>query len=407
MKNYTNLTLLALLYFGLQNVQSQVLTHEDSLAAGLQIRGNKATAISGYGEVFYKHDFNDKTGVASLRRNVLFIGHRFNEKLSFFSEMEIENAKIEGGKPSGELSLEQCFLKFDINRNLYINAGFFTPRIGIMNENHLPTTFNGNERPQLEQWLIPATWREVGVALYGSSRNLPSLNYSIALMNGLNAEGFSLEEGIRGGRGEGVNAQARQKAVTAAVLYYRGPFRFQLSSFYGGSVGLDNFNSDFLGLNSGAFGTPVMLNEFNVQYRKKGWTVKAIATQTNIRDAAAINTAYANNTPETMRGAYIDIAKNLWFKRNTTKQLLPFVRYEWIDMNAKVPVNGIVNQYFTQHHVFAGFMWMPHPGVGVKMDYHYAQSGAYNTSLIINPTPYAKPWYTNRHEMNLGICYSF
>src|SRR6185436_17206631 len=107
--------------------------------------------------------------------------------------------------------LEQCFIKFDITRQVYINAGFFTPRFGIMNENHLPTTFNGNERPMLEQMLIPATWREVGLALYGSSRSLPGFNYSLALMNGLNAEKFGLEEGIRAGRGEGVNAQARQK----------------------------------------------------------------------------------------------------------------------------------------------------------------------------------------------------
>jgi hypothetical protein len=388
--------------------QAQILTHEDSLSAGLQIRGTKATAISGYGEVFYQHDINNNTGMATLRRSVLFIGHRFSDKLTFFSEMELENAKIEGGKTGGEISMEQCFIKFDISRQVYINAGFFTPRIGMINENHLPTTFNGNDRPVLESTLLPATWREVGLSLYGSTRALPGFNYSLAVMNGLNAEGFNIEEGIKGGRAEGVNAQARQKAVIGSLLYYYGPWRLQASSYMGGSVGLDNKNADFLGLQTGAFGTPVFLDEANIQFRKKGWVIKAIATQVTIPDAYIINQAYANNTPEISRGAYIDISKDIWYKKyQGAKQFISFVRYEHINMNAKVPTNGIANPYYKQQHIFAGFTWLPNRGVGVKADYHYTNRGAFNTNLIVNPVPLATPYFTHQHQFNLGLCYSF
>ena len=120
---------------------SQVLTREDSLSAGL-IRSNNTTVISGYGQAKVEYDFRTRTAVANLTRNVLFLGHKFSNRIYFFSEMELENAKVVGGKPSGEISMEQLFLKFNINRDLYLQAGLFIPRIGLINENHLPTTFN-------------------------------------------------------------------------------------------------------------------------------------------------------------------------------------------------------------------------------------------------------------------------
>ena len=58
--------------------------------------------------------------------------------------------------------MEQAFLKFNLNPKQYIVAGFFIPRIGMLNENHLPVNFNGTERPIVEQLVLPATWREFG-----------------------------------------------------------------------------------------------------------------------------------------------------------------------------------------------------------------------------------------------------
>lgn len=386
---------------------AQVLTHEDSLAAGLNIKGNRNTAISGYGEAFYSQDFQLQTGTAQLRRIVLFVGHRFNEKISFFSEMELENAVAGSGK-SGEIAMEQAFIKFDLNRNHYIQAGLFIPRIGIINENHLPNTYNGNERPVLETMLIPATWREIAVGLYGNVKPVPGLNYSIAVLSGLNASGFSTENGIGGGRAEGAPAPARQKAVTAALLYYTGPFRFQASSYAGGSVGLDNKTADRLDLSTGFFGTPVFLNEVNAQYRENGFSIKAIACVIMIPDAKHINTAYANNTPEQMQGTYAEVAYDLLHKKYSgNRQFNVFSRYEYINMNAKVPVNGIPNPYYDQQHAFVGFSYLPVRGVVVKADYHYVLSGAYNQSLLINPAPYAVPFYKERQFLNIGVAYSF
>ena len=68
---------------------AQVLTKEDSLKAGLTPKSNP-TVISAYGEAKVEYDLQNKTGVANLTRNVLFLGHRFNDKISLFSETEID-----------------------------------------------------------------------------------------------------------------------------------------------------------------------------------------------------------------------------------------------------------------------------------------------------------------------------
>ncbi len=216
---------------------SQVLTREDSLSAGL-IRSNNTTVLSGYGQLKFEYDARLKTATANLTRNVLFIGHRFSNTIYFFSEMELENAKVVGGKASGEISMEQLFLKFSLNRDMYLQAGLFhTTYRPLLNENHLPTTFNGNDRTFVETFIIPATWRELGVGLYGNVRSLAGLNHSFAIVNGLQSGGFVNGSGIREGKFEGSNASASNLAVTGSLLYYYKNWRLQTSGYYGGSEG--------------------------------------------------------------------------------------------------------------------------------------------------------------------------
>ncbi len=152
---------------------------------------------------------------------MLFTGHKFNDKISVFSELEVEDAKVSGGESGGEVAIEQAYLKFNLNPNQYIVAGLFMPRIGILNENHLPNTFNGNERNYVETFIIPSTWRELGVGLYGTLNNLP-IGYSVGLVNGLSSEMFEHGSGIREGRFEGRNATGNNLAITAAVQYLPG-----------------------------------------------------------------------------------------------------------------------------------------------------------------------------------------
>ncbi len=404
MRTLLSITSVALLL----TAEAQVITAEDSLNAGL-VRSDKTTLVSGYGEVKVSFDQRLGTGTANLTRNVLFLGHRFNQRITFFSEWELENASVQGGKFSGEFSMEQLFVKFDLSRTIYLTGGLFIPRVGIINENHLPTTFNGNDRPFVEQFIIPATWREIGLGLYGRSDRIPGLNWSLALQNGLHAGSFEHGSGIRGGRGEGSNASAANLGISGALLYYWKDFRFQTSAYYGGAAGLTQREADSLQLDYGAFGTPVRLVEANAQYLGDGLRVKVLAAQVDIPEARRINQAYASNTPERMYGTYAEVGYDLWtlIKPEQKRDLIAFVRYERLDMNAIIPGNGIDDPSLDRSYIVAGISYLPVTGVSVKADYVVRTTGAQNPALQYNPYPQLQPYFTDNGFLNLGLAFSF
>lgn len=409
MKTQKHILLIVLFLCGMTclNSQAQILTKEDSLNAGLTPSYNP-TVLSGYGEAKVNYDLRTGTGTANLTRSVMFFGHRFTDKISFFSEMELEDGKVGGG--GGEISMEQLFLKVNLNRDIYMVTGLFIPRIGITNENHLPTTFNGNDRPFVERLLIPSTWRELGVGIYGITRSIPGLNYSFAVVNGLDASGFQYGSGIREGRFEGRDASASNIAVTGALLYYYRNLRMQVSGYYGGANGLNKKASDSLQLNGGPFGTPVSLIEANLQYHNKGWKLKMLGTSLNISEAYNINRAYANNTAKNMVGGYVEVGYNLLrpFNKQTTKDLTLFTRFEYMDLNHKLPANGVADGYQKKQYIVSGLTFHPARGVAFKADYVYCYTGNYNPLLYVT-NPYAAGYTFSRASnfVNLGMAYSF
>ena len=387
------------------NAQNLIFTNEDSLAQGIS---KQKTVISGYGSAAYQRDFNQKQATITLERAVFFVGHQFNSKISVFTELEVENAKVEGGAEGGEIAMEQAFLKFNLNPHQYIIAGLFVPRIGILNENHLPVNFNGVERPLVEQLIIPATWRELGVGFYGKSTKMP-LNYSIAIMNGLNSEAFEHGTGIREGRAEGRNATANNLAITASLQYNWKDFKFQLSGYTGGTVGLSKRGADSLGLSSGTLGTTVYLAEANVQYSHNAVSAKAIFANINYPDAGKVNKAYAKNLAENMYGAYAEIGYDWLYKKQNQSSFITFARYEYIDLNSSIPAppKGIYDGTLKQQHLLLGFSYLPIPNVVIKADVRLMHTGVQNPDLVINPAPNTLPYNQTNTLLNIGIGYSF
>ena len=379
---------------------SQILTKEDSLNAGL-IKSNNATVVSGYGNVKYSNNITLGEANSNVDRLVLFVGHKFKKNLSFFSELEVEDAKVEGGSVGGEFAIEQAFIKFDINRNNYFSAGLILPRIGITNENHLPTTFNGNNRPYVEGQVIPATWREIGVGYYGYSNKIPGLNYSAAILNGLNCEEFESEEGIREGRYEGRNANSNNLSLTGAILYYKGGVRTQISAYVGGSNTMSQIQSDSLGMNRGIFGCPVELLEYDLQYKHKGFQLKGLVSYVNISDASKLNSYYGKDVAQSILGYYGEVGYNLTWKKE--KAHILFVRYENIDMTNRVTSNALYNPALNYQIVTAGLSILPHNGVIVKFDYSYRVTGTLDESLV-DPLNAYNPV---QQSFTIGLGYSF
>ena len=379
-------------------------TAEDSLSSS-SVSG--ATSIGGYGNAFYQRNSNLSLAKVNLERVVMFVGHSFGA-ISFFSELELEDAKVSGGDNEGEITFEQAYLQFSLDRSHYVTAGLFLPRIGITNEKHLPIDFNGNERTQVETYIIPATWRELGVGFYGSISGFP-MNYSVALFNGLNSASFEHGSGIREGRSEGKNASANNLAISGSVQYSKDDFTAQASGYYGGTVGLSRILADSLQLQAGVFGTPVILGEADVQYATGGLTLKALGAVVSIPNAFEINRAYATNTPQREYGLYAELGYDVLHDGSLSqeKQLIVFARYEKLDMNAVIPSNGIIDGMLNQQHIVAGLSYLPIRNVVIKADVRFLHTDEENQALITNSDPGFPPYDPNNTFINLGIGFAF
>jgi len=139
-----------------------------------QMIANKSKLnIGGYGEVHYNQPLNNgKTdlGTLDVHRMVLFFGYNFSSKTQFVTEIEVEYAK--------EIWVEQAFLQHKLAHWVNFKAGLLLVPMGIINEYHEPNTFNGVERPAIDNKLSLSTWREVGAGFTGTI--LPaSLKYQL------------------------------------------------------------------------------------------------------------------------------------------------------------------------------------------------------------------------------------
>lgn len=393
-----------------KNIQAQIITSEDSLYAGL-IASNKQTVLSGYGELQSTTDLTLRNTENVLRRTVLFVGHKFNPRISLFTEMELENAVVNSNSTVnltvGDISMEQVFVKFDLNPSTYLVGGLFIPRMGIINENHLPTTFNGTDRPYVEQLILPSTWRSIGIGLYGEFKRIQGLYYSLSMTNGLNSAGFNSTKGIREGRQLG-SSTGMGLGLNGSLLYYINDFRIQVSSYCGGSTALEKRIADSLQLNSGTFANPIYLNEANIQYRKKGFSIKVLAAHIAIPNASEINRAFANNTSSQLFGSYAELGYNL-LEHTTSikKQLIAFSRVEYVNTSQVVPDNGILNEANKKLFILGGLTYKPIQSVSIKADYTHLLNGNQNTALIVTPFPQQTPYYTSKGFINIGLAYNF
>ena len=177
-----------------------------------QSQNDSRTHLGGYGEMHYNNLSNGAGGSKKeldFHRFVLFVDHEFNDRIRFYSELEVEHANTEA---HGVVELEQAFVQFDLNERMHIDAGMFLIPVGILNETHEPPTFYGVERNPVEKYIIPVTWREGGVMLGGNTD--AGFSYNIALSSGLN-KGVN----IRDGRQSVSRAAANNLAATARLKY--------------------------------------------------------------------------------------------------------------------------------------------------------------------------------------------
>jgi len=310
-------------------------------AAAKVYSGRTGVSIGGYGETLYQNfSRTDEAGAPShaedqvtLLRAVVYLGYKFDEHWLFNSELEYENAVVASDK-GGEAEVEFAYVDYMRSRAVNARAGLILIPMGLVNLLHEPTTFPGAMRPDVEQRILPSTWRELGLGVYGEAG---PVSYSAYLVNGLNAAGYTADEGIREGRQEGSEARARNWAVTGRLDYTGTAGLLVGASFFSGKAGQ--------GLETPAgrgVGALTTVWDAHADWRWRGLWLRGLYADSHVADAGLLNEVLGFTGEESVgsrqRGWYLQAAFDvLSLRAGSRAALFPFVRYERFDTQARVP----------------------------------------------------------------------
>ena len=328
----------------------------------------RGLSLGGYGEGFFSFKTQEGESRADALRFVLYTGYKFTDRILLNTELEFEHATTSSTASSsgGSVSLEFGYLDFLGWDWLNARAGLVLVPMGFLNELHEPTTFFGNNRPELERRVIPTTWRELGTGVFGNVFH-PDLSYRAYVITSLDAEGFT-SEGVRGGRQQGNRALAEDIAGTARLDYmpHQVPGLLLGASAFGGDTGQ---NQEFAGER---IDVPVTLYEVHGQYRGYGLELRGIGAWGDIGDAATLSRALDQTIASEIEGWYLEAGYDVmpWILPDYPNQYAaPFVRYSEVDTQARVPAGFVADLAQNQDIFTVGLSYKPIPQVVLKLDY--------------------------------------
>ncbi len=337
------------------------------------LRGQERTTVGGYGEVHYTNRTGPNTPAeVNFRRFIVYLAHSFNDRLTFRSELELEDAKIEGGESGGEVALEQAFLDYRLAERLTVRSGLVLPPIGIINETHEPPTFNGVDRPSFDRNVIPTTWREIGVGALGTVPGVAGVSYRIYVLNGLRADGFSAASGIRGGRQEGREASFANPSFTGRVEWTRPGLKVGGSFWYGGTANGDS------ALGTGPFAAHITLLSVDARYDRGAFMFRGVVANISVSEAQAINARFATAVGSRIAGGYLEAACDLLraLVRSSSQKLNAFVRHERYDTQADVPAGTTKDDSLARRITTFGLSYKPTYNTIFKGDYQLLRNKA-------------------------------
>ncbi|HEX7150069.1 MAG TPA: hypothetical protein VF618_01180 [Thermoanaerobaculia bacterium] len=366
----------------LKNRQSEKAVVADTQQMGLGAaaskvyRADEGVSLGGYGEFLYQNvaGSNDAGGRVSTRDNVdalravLYSGYKFNERILFNSEIEFEHGSTGAG---GEVSVEFAYLDFLARENLGVRAGLVLVPMGFVNEQHEPTAYLGSRRPLVERVIIPATWREMGVGLFGEAGQISWRGY---LTNGMNAARFT-SGGIRSGRGNGAQALAEDFALTGRVDWQPLVGTTLGGAFYSGNTGQGAL------VNNQQLEARLTMFDVHAEARFRGVQLRGVWTQGTLDDAAQVNRLNnltgANSVGEEFGGWYAEAGYDLAsLGAFGERSITPFVRYERFNTQESVPTGFSLNRALDQAVTTFGVQWKPIAQTVIKADYQNVDNEA-------------------------------
>ena len=361
------------------------------------IKGNssKGITLGTYAQIDYNQQVDGGTrynGKLDIHRLVMFLGYKFNDRTHFVTEVEYEHVS--------EVYVEQAFLNYRIKPALNLRAGLLLIPMGIINEYHEPTTFNGVERPNLDGQIIPTTWREMGIGFSGNFPNL-SLKYQAYIVNGFN--GYSEDAGKL--RGKDAFRKGRQKAaesfmsspnLSTKVDYYGvAGLKLGLAGYFGNSQselfnGIGK-NDPVANVQADSSVVKLAMVGVDARYQNKGFQARAQVIKANISNTEAYNTFTGMDLGSELSGYYIEAGYDVlrFINFTTDKKFVAFARYEKYNTHSEVAGELVKNDAYDRTDITAGLGFWLSNGAVLKADYQVFKNEATDS--------------VNKRQINLGL----
>ena len=345
------------------------------------IGSNQGLHIGGYGQIDYNKQINDElnhNATLDVHRLVTFFGYNFNEKTSFISEIEMEHVK--------EVYVEQAFLSHIIKNNLTVNAGLMLIPMGIQNLYHEPPTFNGVERTNVDKYIVPTTWREMGVSVNGRMMD-NTLSYELMLVNGFNgydgAGVFSGSSGLRSGRQKAAKSYMTSPDFASRFSYLGIPnLNLGFSTYLGESESSAYNGLDLSDENAvmSADSTIIGINMIGIdgRYQQGALQLRGQYVVADLSNTNQYNIFTGKDLGSKMMGYYAEAGYNLLSKKETNDELIAFVRYENYNTHKEVEDNITINSNYDRKDVILGLGWKLTKGAMFKVDYQIKSNGNAN-----------------------------
>jgi len=390
--------------------------------------------IGGYGEAVYSYNFYSdawnryKTaanienykgahhGRADLPHVTLYLGYDFGKGWSMGSEIEFEHGGTEsaiemeddeGGEyeteveRGGEVALEQFWIQKSFCPALNIRAGHIVVPIGGTNNKHMPTEFFGVYRPVGENTIMPCTWHETGLSIWGRAGHW---RYEAMLVPGLDSDRFGREGWAADAAGSPYEfkiANALAGAFRVDNYSVRG-LRLSVSGYVGNtfsntlSTPNDKYDNVKGTLTIGAF--DFLYDDHNVivrgQFDYGHLTNSDIITTYNKSrrdDSPSPKTNVASDVMAAGIEAGYDIFSQIRATRGRRQKLYLFARYDFYDSMFKTKSSVMKYDWCGRHRVAAGLNYYPIKEVVVK--------GEYSIGLLRSP-------YNNEPSISIGVAYA-
>jgi hypothetical protein len=363
-------------------------------AASKVYRAQQGVSIAGYGEVLYENFAAERedgepsgmTDQVDFLRGVFYVGYKFDDRFLFNSEIELEHATTD---LEGSVSVEFAYLDYLISDVIAARAGLLLLPMGFVNEQHEPPIFLGTERPETEQRIVPSTWRESGLGVFGT---VGGFGYRAYVLNGFDAVGLTGASGysaggVRGGRQKGSKALAEDLAGVLRIDY-----QGVLGLLVGGSVYAGNAGQGAVSpLDGSKIDATTVIAETHVQYRARGLDLRGLFALATVDDVADINAfkglAGNESVGERLVGWYLQAGYDVLRRLPTEHQLIPYVRYERVNTQDKVPAGFAADPANDLRILTLGLAWKPIPNLVVKGDYQVrtteADTGVDQANLVV------------------------